>query len=112
MCHETVIGFSLGLEFVRNGWKVHRICLACVLCSLIMPTGCIIGTVISEVGNANSATFDLMNGVLQAIATGTFIYVTFFEILQDEISAHDTDVCKMLSVLAGFLVMAALCTIP
>ena len=77
-----------------------------------MPAGTIIGLLISEFGNANSASFDLGNGILQAIATGTLIYVTFFEILQEEISPHETGVAKMMSVLVGFLVMAALCAIP
>ena len=45
MCHEAAIGFSLGLQFVKNRWSSRRVVLACFLCSLIMPLGVIIGTV-------------------------------------------------------------------
>ena len=112
MCHEAVIGFSLGLEFVKNKWPLRRMVLACVLCSLIMPLGTAIGTVVTEMGDTNAAKFDLMNGILQGIATGTFIYVTFFEILQEEMDPHETGIAKAFAVLVGFVVMAALCAIP
>lgn len=111
MCHETVIGFSMGLQFVKNGFKLRRMVIASVLCSLIMPVGVAIGTVIVEVGH-ESNTLNILNGVLQGIATGTFIYVTFFEILQEEIDAHDTCISKVFSVFVGFALMAALCAVP
>lgn len=111
LCHETVIGFGLGLQFVKNRFSFRKMLLATVLCSLIMPIGVAIGTVLVEVGGQSNS-LNLVNGILQGISTGTFIYVTFFEILQEEIDPHDTSLSKFFSVFAGFLVMAALCAIP
>ena len=111
MCHEAAIGFSLGLQFVKNKWSPRRVVLACFLCSLIMPLGVAIGTLMSEVSEPTN-TVDIINGVLQSLATGTFIYVTFFEILQDEISAEKSSLLKVCSILLGFGLMAALSAIP
>lgn len=112
MCHEVIIGFSMGLEFVRYKWPLKRMFLACLLCNLFMPLGATIGTLVSEIGNSSATDFDLLTGVLQGIATGTFIYVTFFEILAVEMDCHSTGMSQPLSVLLGFLVMAALFAIP
>jgi len=65
---------------------------------------------VSEVGEPTTAV-GIVAGVLQAFATGTFIYVTFFEILQEEIS-RDTSIGKLTSALAGFVVMSLLVMIP
>jgi len=54
----------------------------------------------SEVGEPSRA-MGVVDGVLQAFATGTFIYVTFFEILQEEIDPRDTSIGKVTSALAG-----------
>ena len=110
MCHETVIGFSLGLQLVKHHFTARRTLVYSFLCSIIMPIGVAIGTIIMEVGKP-SITIDIVNGTMQAISTGTFIYVTFFEILQGEIT-HDTDILKLLSLVFGFAVMALLSLIP
>ena len=65
----------------------------------------------SEVGRPTT-TMDIVEGVLQAFATGTFIYVTFFEIFQEEIDANDTSIGKVSSALAGFIVVSLLVLIP
>ena len=111
MCHESAIGFSLGLQFVKNKWSTKLVLLACFLCSLIMPLGVMVGTLIIELGDT-SAVLDVANGVLQSLATGTFIYVTFFEILQEELAHDSTSLGKVFSVFVGFVLMACLSAIP
>ena len=70
-----------------------------------------IGTILTEVGE-QSRTLDIINGVFQAISTGTFIYVTFFEILQDELSHGKTTLGRIVALIVGFGVMAALSAMP
>jgi len=67
--------------------------------------------VMSEVGRPTTA-MEIVDGVLQAFATGTFIYVTFFEILQEEINPNDTSIGKVSSAMLGFIVMSLLIMIP
>ena len=72
---------------------------------------CVTGMTMSEVGEPSTA-MGIVDGVLQSFATGTFIYVTFFEILQTEIDPRDTSIGKVTSALAGFVVMSLLIMIP
>jgi len=48
MCHETVIAFSLGLQFVRSQLPIKRLYVTSLICSIIMPIGVVIGIVMSE----------------------------------------------------------------
>jgi hypothetical protein len=65
----------------------------------------------TEVG-AESTEMEIANGVLQAFASGTFIFVTFFEILQEEIDPHDTSIGKVVCALCGYLTVSLLVLIP
>jgi zinc transporter 1/2/3 len=111
VCHEVVIGFSLGLDFVKNNYTWRRLLVTAILCSLIMPVGIVIGIGISELGN-ETAELQIANGLLQGLTCGTFIYVTFMEILHEEMDAMDTSLAKVTSVLVGFGLMAALSAVP
>ena len=111
MCHEMVIGFSLGLQFVRSGFALRRLLIMSLVCSLIMPLGVLIGVVMTEIESTDS-NVDIANGILQAIAMGTFIYVTFFEILQEEVDSDDTSLAKIVFIAAGFALMALLNLVP
>lgn len=111
MCHETVIGFSLGLQFIKSGFKLHRLLVTSLVCSSIMPVGVLIGLSMTETGS-DASYVEIANGILQAIAMGTFIYVTFFEILQEQIDPEDTSLSKIVCIAAGFVMMALLDLIP
>jgi zinc transporter 1/2/3 len=111
MCHETVIGFSLGLQFVKSGFALRRLLITSVVCSSIMPVGVLVGLVMTELGTGGSGV-EIANGLLQAVAMGTFIYVTFFEILQEEVDPDDTSLAKIAFIAVGFTLMALLDLIP
>jgi zinc transporter 1/2/3 len=111
MCHEMVIGLSLGLQFVKSQFSFRRLMITSLVCSSIMPVGVLIGLVMTET-RSNSSSIDVANGVLQAIAMGTFIYVTFFEILQEEVNPEDTSIAKVVFIAIGFAMMALLILIP
>ena len=72
ICHETVISFSLGLQFVKNQFSKCRMFLYALVCSLILPAGMAIGTCIIETGE-KSDTLDLINGVLQVCTALLFL---------------------------------------
>ena len=64
VCHEAVISFSLGLQFVKNSFSTCRTFLYAFVCSLILPSGLAIGICVSEMGSKGD-TLDLVNGILQ-----------------------------------------------
>ena len=102
--HKSLISFSLGTR-VASSVKSFRACaLAMLVFAAMCPLGGAIGLAISE-GNMDELTSLTVNVVLQAIATGTFIQVVFFEILRQELS-HNCNMLKVGVTLIGFLVMA------
>ena len=109
--HETIISFGLGLQFVRNKFKLKMLIIFALVCSLFEPIGAAVGTVMSECGGDGN-TIEIINGVVQAISTGTFIYVTFFEILAEEIGHDKASKARFLCLVVGFACMAALNGIP
>ena len=70
-----------------------------------------IAILLSELHSQNSG-LDIVNGVMQAIATGSFIYITFFEILAEEINHMSATKLRLFFLVLGFVAMAALGLIP
>ena len=112
LCHEVVISFSLGLQLVKAYKSTKKIVLAAVMCTLMVPIGIAIGMALMETGHGESRGVNIANGILQSLATGVFIYVTFFEILLEEISHEETSMMKLMWMLVGFVTMALLGIIP
>ena len=110
--HEVVIAFSFGLQLVKAYNSKLKIVLAAVLCNGMTPVGIIIGTVLMETSGEYNHSVQIANGVLQALSTGVFIYVTFFEILQTELTAGGHELSKLLCMVAGIAVLAVLVLIP
>lgn len=107
--HESVVVFNMGLELV----KVHppkRVLFISFMFALMCPIGGIVGACILEIKGA-SVEVDMATGVLQAMTAGMFIYVTFFQILEGEISGH-SPMYKLLALVFGFACMAALVAVP
>ena len=102
--HKALISFSMGTRFAASSMRFRTCALFMLLFAAMCPLGGAIGLAIRE-GNLDELTSLTVDVVLEAIATGTFIQVVFFEILRQELS-HNCDVSKVFATLAGFLVMA------
>lgn len=107
--HKVVMSFAAGLRFAESFsaaavvWRA----VACVLAFAFMtPVGIATGMVVTETGYRGVST-KMAAVVLQGLATGTFIYVTFFEILVEQM-AKRPNLLKVLSVLLGYSSIAAL----
>lgn len=64
------------------------------------------GTVLLDTGLAGEG-IEVISGVLQALASGVFLYVTFFEILEGHVGPKSS-VGSLIAILAGFILMALL----
>lgn len=105
--HKAVIVFTMGLQFSEKLPNTSRVVLFIVLFSLMAPIGVAVGTTVGEVGSMDSVPTLIASVVLQGVATGTFIYVTFFEVLQKEVGQNH-NVFKVLAVMAGYGVIAVM----
>lgn len=110
LVHETVIAFCLGLQLVRVHEKSTPVVMAAIAYSLMNPVGLVVATAIYESIDSDPR-IDVINGVLQALTSGCFIYVTFCEILEGQIT-HKTSYAKIASLFTGFVVLAAFAAVP
>ena len=105
--HEFVVAFCLGLELVKH----QKRCVVVIsgllyACTPALGTG--VGILIFQASNnADDDRIDMVNGILQSVATGVFLYVAFIGILVEELTVNARFV-KLIAVLAGFGLMAGL----
>ncbi|CAL4091940.1 unnamed protein product, partial [Meganyctiphanes norvegica] len=64
------------------------------------PFGLGMGMGISEL--EQTLTIAVISGTLQGIACGTFLYVTFFEVLPHEMNNGENRLLKLLFIILGF----------
>ena len=102
--HECIIAFSLGIQFAENIQHVRRAVLFVIIFALMTPVGAAIGTAMTE-GAAGNPGVNAASAILQAVSTGVFLYVTFFEVLGREVGS-DHNIVKVLLVLLGYGVIA------
>ena len=79
-----------------------------VLCHTrtLSHTGAAIGIGLAELYQTPLA--QLVCGSLQAIACGTFLYVTFFEVLPHEMNSGGNRLAKVLCIILGFSFIAVM----
>ena len=69
------------------------------------PVGIGIGLAVIENITPQSTTYYMSVGVLQALASGTILYVVVFEILQRERSKNINGLLQFLFIIVGFSIM-------
>ena len=104
--HKVVISLSLGLQIVENVPSKRRGILFIIIFSFSCAVGGITGVIVAG-ANVTSLTSQIVSNVLQGVATGTFIQVIFFEILQKELG-QESSLGKVFATLVGFTTMAVL----
>ena len=101
LLHKSLMAFSMGTNLVHSNQPVKKIVMAAAIFSFASPIGIAIGLFIQTLGG-NSDVTELINAILQAIATGTFLYITFFEVLVKEFESHGNRLAKVLSLFVGY----------
>jgi len=104
--HKAVMAFSLGLNIAQSELSVKAFVWSNILFSLASPLGVAIGIALSDLPPSLSQ--EICNGVLQGIAGGTFLYITFFEVLPHELNKPARRLWKVLFVVLGY---ASICGI-
>lgn len=105
--HKGIMAFSLGLNLAQSqGMTVKYFVASVIVFSLASPVGMGIGMAIS--GLPPSIARDVANGVLQGVAGGTFLYITFFEVLPHEFSSNRMRLPKVACLLLGYSAICGL----
>lgn len=108
LLHKSLVAASLGLLLLRSRLPLRGLAAALAAFALMSPLGVGLGMAVTH-GSAGpgSAT---ARSVLQGVAAGTFTYITFLEILPQQLlpSSPAGRLPKVLALLLGFSAMAGL----
>uniref|UniRef100_A0A7E4V3N3 Zinc transporter ZIP3 n=1 Tax=Panagrellus redivivus TaxID=6233 RepID=A0A7E4V3N3_PANRE len=108
MVHKLIVAFSVGLQLARTHAHAIRWVVASILLLAVMtPLGAVIGMFVHE-APIDSHTRDFVVLLFQGVAVGTFIYVTFFEVLIHERDNEHPNLLKILFMLVGFALIGCL----
>ena len=103
LLHKSLMAFSMGSNLVHAKQSIKKILLAAAILSLASPSGIAAGLAIhSQQDGEPDGVTNLVNAILQAIATGAFLYITFFEVLVKEFEAHGNRLAKVLALFVGY----------
>lgn len=105
LVHKSIIVFSLSVKLVQS--TVHPLWVTAyiVVFALMSPLGIAIGIGVME---AQLTAGPLIQAVLEGLAAGTFVYITFLEILPHELNSPGNQLLKVMFILIGFTIMAGL----
>ena len=104
--HKSIIGFSLSVNMVQHEMATKTVVKSVILFSLVSPIGTAIGMTVLR--NSTEQSSSLASCILQGIANGTFLHVTFFEIFQRELAERGSRLLKVLSMIVGYSVVTGL----
>lgn len=97
--------FSLSVKLVQSAVQPLWVIAYITVFAIMSPLGIGIGIAVMEARLEAGA---LIQAVLEGLAAGTFVYITFLEILPHELNSPGNQLPKVLFILLGFGVMAGL----
>ncbi|XP_011374242.1 zinc transporter ZIP2-like isoform X1 [Pteropus vampyrus] len=104
LAHKGLVVFGVGLRLVQTGTESRWAVLSILLFALMSPLGLALGLAVA--GGDSEGARGLAQAVLEGVAAGTFLYVTFLEILPRELAGPEAPLAKWGCVAAGFAFMA------
>lgn len=105
MIHKSIISFSLAFKLTQGRLR-RSVVVGCLLLFAVMsPLGIGLGMGLTE--TKASPQHQLARSTLEGLATGTFLYITFMEILPHELSSSRNRIPKVAMLLVGFAVVTA-----
>ncbi|KAM9357937.1 zinc transporter ZIP3-like [Symphorus nematophorus] len=103
--HETLAAVALGVSVAKASLGMRDATKLGVTVSLMIPLGMVVGMGIES---AQTLAGGVVSVVLQGLAAGTFLFVTFFEILSRELDDKQDRLLKVLFLILGYTALAAL----
>ena len=106
--HECLVAFALGLNSQRIECQMKTNIKFSIVFSLTIPIGIVLGVVLAYTPGLLGRS---ISGVFQGLAAGTFIHVTFHELIPSEFMSSETlnvsqKLFKIFLLFIGFSVMA------
>ncbi|XP_069694575.1 zinc transporter ZIP3-like [Periplaneta americana] len=102
--HEVLVALAFGANIAKMNMGLITSFKYILIVTGSIPVGIILGLLIRTARGLLGAA---ISAVLQGIAAGIFIHVTFMEIIPEELSSEKCRLLKILFFFIGFMVMAA-----
>ncbi|XP_039103900.1 zinc transporter ZIP3 [Hyaena hyaena] len=103
--HETLVAVALGISMARCSMALRDAAKLAVTVSAMIPLGIGVGLGIESTQGVPSSVASVL---LQGLAGGTFLFVTFFEILAKELEEKSDRLLKVLFLVLGYAVLAGM----
>lgn len=103
--HETLAAVALGVSVAKMCVGMRRALQLGGALSLMIPLGVVLGMLIES---AQTLAATVASVLLQGLAAGTFLFITFFEILSRELEDKQDRLLKVLFLILGYSTLALL----
>uniref|UniRef100_A0A8R1Y393 Uncharacterized protein n=1 Tax=Onchocerca volvulus TaxID=6282 RepID=A0A8R1Y393_ONCVO len=106
--HKSLVVFSIGMNLIKtHPNKIYFVISLVIFVALMSPIGGLIGIAL-EGAKFDQQSQNLVTAIASSLANGTFIYITFFEILFVEQGHGERKMEQWLSTIIGFCLIAIL----
>lgn len=102
--HKGAAGFALTLDFLRAGFGRPKTLRLLSLFAVMTPLGFVLGSGLEQAMQAGYGR--LFEGLFDALAAGTFLYVAIVEIIAKEFAERSAITLKYLALCLGLATMA------
>ncbi|XP_006101206.1 zinc transporter ZIP3 [Myotis yumanensis] len=103
--HETLVAVALGINMARSSMPLREAAKLAITVSAMIPLGISVGLGIESAQGVPSSVASVL---LQGLVGGTFLFVTFFEILGKELEEKNDRLLKVLFLVLGYTVLAGM----
>uniref|UniRef100_A0A2K5Q8S3 Solute carrier family 39 member 1 n=1 Tax=Cebus imitator TaxID=2715852 RepID=A0A2K5Q8S3_CEBIM len=100
-----ILAVSLSLRLLQIHLRAQVVAGCGILFSCMTPLGIGLGAALAE---SAGPLHQLAQSVLEGMAAGTFLYITFLEILPQELASSEQRILKVILLLAGFALLTGL----
>ena len=102
LIHKLIAALALGISFQKADSTRSHAAIMLLIFGCATPLGTLIGLLISSSGDSGT------EGICNALATGTFLYIAASEIVVQEFSVSKHTVIKFVFFLLGLILIAAM----
>lgn len=106
LAHKGSAAFALSISMIKSEMQKHKISKLITLFSFMTPIGILIGAIIANILSGDASEFVI--AVFDALAAGTFIYVSIMDIFNEEFKTKENSYMKFIMAILGLLLMALL----
>jgi len=108
LIHKCVVAFALGARFIDAGLKLKGIMISLSIFCISTPIGIALAMGLLEILSITAgsrSTISLVSGLIQGLSTGFFLYITFVEMICDEIRDGKDLMLKTLFLTLGLVII-------